>query len=131
MGYNPEVGYSAQMRSLRAAPGAGSRALQLPLDRNLPNWQAFGPTVAAPIDKNHTPFVPYEFRRAYRPLGVKWYSRGAIAAFESEGAGSDAGYTPIGNLQYDYRWRTLNARDLRKNMGLPIQPLMIYRKTDF
>lgn len=88
-----------------------------------PPWGTI--TASPPVN----PAVPARllaiFRDAYHASEAFWLNSGALAGFnESEG-----GATPSGKFDYDYRWRRLNAETLQHNIGIPVQPLLIYRRS--
>jgi hypothetical protein len=130
MTYDPTLSYSADMRSIESVGGFESRSPEIMSRINNPSaqgihWSDATSTVPPPLAPSNSVNLPVTFRYMHHQRGTHWSNTGALGAFEGEG-----GASAVGNLTYDYRWRKLSAQTLQKNMGVPVQPILIYRKSE-
>lgn len=111
-------------------PGDQDFALPVPHDSNPPiSWTgivAEGYSVSDPVlaGTNDVAYIPDVMRDATASKESVMLTRGAHAFFERE---PQVVY-PQGAHNYDYRWRTLDADTLEKDVQLKVTPILIERR---
>lgn len=87
-------------------------------------WSVLDPTSSRDsfLLGTNSAVIPWALRMAYRPFEVSWVTNGAHATIEGRNSHL------AGDHVYDYSWRSLDADEIQKQIGLPLSLMLLDRQ---